>query len=1167
MARRAWSGWVLVAVVISAGGGSASRLGQAADRAPWFDPNPADARAWTVRVPITVKETRGVGCEEEPVIVRLCDVFGYRFDYRGLNLDSLRVVDPATQTVVPALLRKAAAHTGSTNDDELIFRVSVAAKATRTLFVYCAAGARIPEVPAAKSLDLNLAPNPSFERLGEDGQPKGWTAFVRDGGRAEIASDVAFDGTRSVLAAGDERAVAGWRSDPIAAQPNRAYEVLVSLKTTPEFGSPKVKVHGLDADRKPIALVVDGYGQTSPEWRIFNPNHVRRVGRTGSDVRFVQIELLKYIHRKGTVWFDRVVLRPRSDMGVSAGAVEHAIQVSAPKPEHWVQPGEALTVVVDASALTAARPSERVSAQLLDPAGKLAGPERRLRHDAAAGDGVWSLADGHRLAQDAAAGRWSVRVVVTDRQGGRHERAVPFMVVADRAARHPGLAVSPDEVALLRQRLSQGKWRERGERLRAHAGAILASKQWYTEVQCREGSLGTTSLYIARNGRIAAALAHGWLVDPRPEIAELAKQRMLEFCAYRHWVSLHYVRRGGHTALATGSAAMSMAIAYDLLQPTMSESEAALVRRGLIDRAIRPAYRDYVIANQRPDGRSNWVGVVVGGAVMAALAMWGDDAELQPELEFYFDGLKRKLRRTIDQVGRDGGWGEGVGYLNYGFARMLPIMEALRRVAGENWHTHPRWRQVQYFLLYALSPAGDGYADFSDSPYRAAFTGAYDMAHYLNQPYLAWIAQVQRQRPDSLGRPSWREMLGHPQPVEPRSPQGRLPTSRLFRDIGWAVMRTGWRPDDAMLVLQSSPQYWPHKHPDQNSFTLEALGERLIVDGGHPDSYSNPKYATWYRASVAHNLVLVDGEGQSYSSAYADGGIVHFLGSPFHDEAVAETAKPYEGRLKTFRRHMVFVKPSYVVLFDEVVPAKPESTLTWLFHAMGDKSISVDAAAGRATIARPKAKLDVAFLSPERPAFEIKPGEPLLRYPTRKQTTPSCYLTVGAAGPQRLLAVLQPLRPDQGARSVQRLSGPGCMAVRVGGKAWTDLVAFGWTERGVRLPGVETDGAGCAVRRGGDGAVQRLAMRGGTRLQVDGRVRFAADARCSACIELGDREARGSAHMTAPGRVQVLLPFEPKAALVDGQPAECEYDGRSRLATLHLPAGAHKVALKGLTSR
>jgi hypothetical protein len=139
--------------------------------------------------------------------------------------------------------------------------------------------------------------------------------------------------------------------------------------------------------------------------------------------------------------------------------------------------------------------------------------------------------------------------------------------------------------------------------------------------------------------------------------------------------------------------------------------------------------------------------------------------------------------------------------------------------------------------------------------------------------------------PDTAPVPAASDPPHVPKPPPTRSaPLARpsRPTAELQRPSGYGIFRHPQH--DAWLLLKYGPHGGGHGHPDKLALELHAFGRRLSADLGTP-GYGIPLNRTWYRHTVAHNTVLLDGESQPP----ATGELLHFDDGSTGGAAIAHT--------------------------------------------------------------------------------------------------------------------------------------------------------------------------------------------------------------------------------------------------------------------------------------
>jgi len=193
--------------------------------------------------------------------------------------------------------------------------------------------------------------------------------------------------------------------------------------------------------------------------------------------------------------------------------------------------------------------------------------------------------------------------------------------------------------------------------------------------------------------------------------------------------------------------------------------------------------------------------------------------------------------------------------------------------------------------------------------------------------------------------------------------EASLAPAKAFKDTGVAMMHTELaHPErNLMVAFRSSPfgaAY--HMHADQNSFN--------ILYGGLPVFYRTGYYTSWadfhtlqsYRHTRAHNTVLPDGMSQSYTylgfgaiEEFKTGKTISYVrgdasqayqGQPLTNNAYIEQLQQYGVELSDrnglgatsltrFKRHLLLLRPSTVVVFDELEAREP-TRWDWKIHAL-----------------------------------------------------------------------------------------------------------------------------------------------------------------------------------------------------------------------------------------
>jgi hypothetical protein len=109
----------------------------------------------------------------------------------------------------------------------------------------------------------------------------------------------------------------------------------------------------------------------------------------------------------------------------------------------------------------------------------------------------------------------------------------------------------------------------------------------------------------------------------------------------------------------------------------------------------------------------------------------------------------------------------------------------------------------------------------------------------------------------------------------------------------------------------------------------------------------DPHFLGWYKHTQGHNGILIDGQGQPFSDG-AYGWIPRFLHGEQISYAVGDASNAYSGEfdnektelgMKHFRRHYIMLRPSIIVIYDEL-EADHDAEWSWLLH--NDNGFRID---------------------------------------------------------------------------------------------------------------------------------------------------------------------------------------------------------------------------------
>jgi len=400
---------------------------------------------------------------------------------------------------------------------------------------------------------------------------------------------------------------------------------------------------------------------------------------------------------------------------------------------------------------------------------------------------------------------------------------------------------------------------------------------------------------------------------------------------------------------------------------------------------------------------TNWCAAMHSGIGVAALALAGADDRAK-------SWLRQALFKTLqflEALPDDGSYPEGVAYWEYGLSNCCIFLEALYRQTGIDLRRHPSIERTRRFALNCLAPGANDLVQFNDSvPLRMTTAANGPLASLLvrwfKDPELRWAMDAAEG--SDVVQPM--NLLWYPASPRAKKPVREKGGSVYYPDTGWVVMRSGWNRDDCLVAFKSSPYWIGHAQLDQNAFEIFALGEELALDSGR-GWYAHPNHFERYTSSKAHNTILVGGKGQAAYSAERFGRILECSLSDDVDYTVGECASTYDD-VKSFRRHVLFLKPHLIVIYDSISLARG-APVQWLLHANKGFELHIHPKESGFTAYGESAALEAFVLSPEKWSYAQGKGYKLSDWQDRRDLThPYISIESKPATEHEFLVVLKP---------------------------------------------------------------------------------------------------------------------------------------------------------------
>ncbi len=443
--------------------------------------------------------------------------------------------------------------------------------------------------------------------------------------------------------------------------------------------------------------------------------------------------------------------------------------------------------------------------------------------------------------------------------------------------------------------------------------------------------------------RIAQGLAFAAMVTGDIRYVEAAR---------RHLRALAALDPQGATGvksedLSARHVAWTLALGLDWLYPYLSVDERRVFVRAISVRM--EGFAESLVRGSRPleqkplDSHGN----EVLGALAEISVLLAGETELANRWMNEFIPAYTRLLSPFG--GADGGYANGTAYAVWDLHDYsMRHWDTLKRSMGIDLTDKPWVRNIGRFFVYFIPPGTpDGnFGDAAESamPGTWALT-AHAYADRVTDPLYSWYAsQWFQQDVKTL------ELLVAPlrSPAPASFPEG-TPNAAFFADIGATAMHSDLRDRGRTSVYFRSSPYGAvsHAHADQNSFSMNIGGRRILIDSGYYDYFGSPHHYGWTKRTIAHNAITFDGgQGQDdpkrpWGEETSKGKILGFSTSAESDWVVGDATAAYRGAVSSARRGLVFIRPGTVVVFDHLSAAQPRQW-EWNIHALNRFEVEGD---------------------------------------------------------------------------------------------------------------------------------------------------------------------------------------------------------------------------------
>ncbi len=302
--------------------------------------------------------------------------------------------------------------------------------------------------------------------------------------------------------------------------------------------------------------------------------------------------------------------------------------------------------------------------------------------------------------------------------------------------------------------------------------------------------------------------------------------------------------------------------------------------------------------------------------------------------------------------------------------------------------------------------------------------------------------------------------------------------------------------------------------------------------------------------------------------------ITDSLTSEFYDGVGSDLTSAYADRVERYSRRIVFVKPYYFVVFDDLKTRGDAAQFDFLLHLPNRASIKTDGSTAIYNAA--KASLGVRWFSPDNANLSVKDGR--IPYHIFSARTPAetplqpAYLDLKTARPSNETQFLTAVVPAETSGEASELigkmfsiTGENLKGIRVERGNETDLVMFRTGAGSALMRNAEwsANASVLAVTNNGSN-LQRLAAQNARSVTHGKGLMFSAETPASIAANYGADQIGAVINSKTATRIVLFVGTKPISVFLDGKilgASSFSFSPDDGTVSLCIPAGQHEIRM------